>query len=506
MITRDTAHPCSDFRPLLIAAVLLWGAGSDAASESTAPSPVLATGQRAMIATGDDGDLQQGVAWPDPRFNDHGDGTVTDLLTGLMWTRDAHLDAAAGPRTWPGALDLVAQLNAASHLGHNDWRLPNINELESLVDYGRFSHTLPQGHPFVNVQPASPVSPGAEPLVSYWSSTPAFSPLSPVIPAVALTRSFQSGSTFPQSRDPDGGPALHVWAVRGGTGGVVTLPRTGWNESWAAGDDGDAQAGVAWPAPRFEPVSDGNGASGNVVRDRLTGLVWAQDASLLANATWDNALAAIQAMNAGSGTFGFNDWRLPNARELRSLLDYSQFNPPLVPGHPFLDVQSLPYWSSTTFAGNLDLAGVVSMELASDLRSFELKGSQFGVWAVRGTADSDLVRVGLFPAGVGFGDVSIGATEFRVLTVQNTGTGTLQPGALTIGGAHAGDFSIGMNDCAGAQLGGGQSCAIDIGFTPSAPGIRRATLLLESNALTSPDPVDLIGTSGVLFFDGFEQG
>lgn len=125
---------------------------------------------------------------------------------------------------------------------------------------------------------------------------------------------------------------------------------------------------------------------------------------------------------------------------------------------------------------------------------------------MRGTADSDLVRVGLFPAGVGFGDVSIGATEFRVLTVQNTGTGTLQPGALTIGGAHAGDFSIGMNDCAGAQLGGGQSCAIDIGFTPSAPGIRRATLLLESNALTSPDPVDLIGTSGVLFFDGFEQG
>lgn len=242
------------------------------------------------------------------------------------------------------------------------------------------------------------------------------------------------------------------------------------------------------------------------MRDRLTGLMWTQDASLLVKATWDNALADIRAMNSGSGTFGYTDWRLPNARELRSLLDYSQFNPPLVPSHPFLDVQPLPYWSSTTFAGNVNLAGVVSMELASDLRSFELKGSQLGVWAVRSTAESDLVLVGLFPARIDFGDAAIGVTEFRVLTIQNTGTGTLQPGAITIGGVHAGDFSIGMNDCAGAQLGSGQSCAVDIGFTPSASGIRRATLLLESNALTSPGSADLVGTSGVLFFDGFERG
>lgn len=274
MTTHDTTHPGPAFRPLLIAAVLLWGAGLGAphddgpvggdegsviATGGAAPSPVLATGQRATIATGDDGDLQQGVVWPDPRFTDHGDGTVTDQLTRLTWTRDAHLDAAVGLRTWQGALDLVAQLNADSHLGHTDWRVPNINELEGLVDYGRFSHALPQGHPFVNVQPASPVSPGAEPLVSYWSSTPAFNALSPVIPAVALTKSFQSGSTSPQARDPNGGPARHVWAVRGGTGGLVALPRTGWNESWAAGDDGDMQAGVVWPAPRFEPVSDATG-------------------------------------------------------------------------------------------------------------------------------------------------------------------------------------------------------------------------------------------------------
>ena len=39
--------------------------------------------------TGQDGDIQAGVAWPSPRFVDNGDGTITDMLTGLMWLKDA---------------------------------------------------------------------------------------------------------------------------------------------------------------------------------------------------------------------------------------------------------------------------------------------------------------------------------------------------------------------------------------------------------------------------------
>ena len=46
---------------------------------------VPATGQTDSVAAGDDGDLQKGVPWPDPRFTDNGDGTVTDHLTGLIW-------------------------------------------------------------------------------------------------------------------------------------------------------------------------------------------------------------------------------------------------------------------------------------------------------------------------------------------------------------------------------------------------------------------------------------
>jgi hypothetical protein len=47
------------------------------------------TGQTTSYALGDDGDLQMGIAWPEPRFTDNEDGTVTDNLNGLMWTKDA---------------------------------------------------------------------------------------------------------------------------------------------------------------------------------------------------------------------------------------------------------------------------------------------------------------------------------------------------------------------------------------------------------------------------------
>jgi len=53
--------------------------------------------------TGQDGDIQAGVAWPEPRFADNGDNAMTDNLTGLMWSKDANLPE--GEMTWLAALD-----------------------------------------------------------------------------------------------------------------------------------------------------------------------------------------------------------------------------------------------------------------------------------------------------------------------------------------------------------------------------------------------------------------
>lgn len=66
-------------------------------------------------------------------FVDNGDGTVTDQATGLMWMQG---DSGDG-MVWEDALAWAEARNAESYLGHDDWRLPNPKELESIVDYTR---------------------------------------------------------------------------------------------------------------------------------------------------------------------------------------------------------------------------------------------------------------------------------------------------------------------------------------------------------------------------------
>ena len=73
-----------------------------------------------------------GAAWPEPRFEESGDQAIVDKLTGLVWARDAN--PAGGPKTWQESLDFIKTLNGDTYLGRSDWRLPNVNELESLVN------------------------------------------------------------------------------------------------------------------------------------------------------------------------------------------------------------------------------------------------------------------------------------------------------------------------------------------------------------------------------------
>ena len=113
---------------------------------SLPPAAVPRTGQTNSLTPGDDGARRTGVAWPEPRFTTQTNDTVVDNLTGLIWTRNAAVLWVTND--WAAAVGFCSNL---THGGQADWRLPNVRELLSLVDYGRYDPALPAGHPFTNV-------------------------------------------------------------------------------------------------------------------------------------------------------------------------------------------------------------------------------------------------------------------------------------------------------------------------------------------------------------------
>jgi hypothetical protein len=102
-----------------------------------------ATGQTTSFTVGDDGSLQRGAGL---RYRDNGDGTITDMNTGLIWEKKSgeqglhYHDDHFVWRPGPGSIfEWVALLNAENggtgFAGHTDWRLPNLRELQSILNY-----------------------------------------------------------------------------------------------------------------------------------------------------------------------------------------------------------------------------------------------------------------------------------------------------------------------------------------------------------------------------------
>lgn len=123
--------------------------------------------------TGQDGDIRAGVVWPNPRFVNHGNGTVTDRLTDLIWLNVGNCTSffsgdgtGQNQRIWQFALDACNAL-ASGYCGltdnsqAGDWRLPNRRELESLIDLEQYNPALPAGCPLAPSTVSS----------DYWSAT-----------------------------------------------------------------------------------------------------------------------------------------------------------------------------------------------------------------------------------------------------------------------------------------------------------------------------------------------
>ncbi len=203
--------------------------------------------------------------------------TVHDDVTGLTWQQ-----GYASGKSWTEAAAVPAALNSARYGGYADWRLPTIKELYSLWDAS-------PGWPYIDV--ASFAHPSDSPHSIFWSGT-RYSGLleSTLDPAAGAAMAFgvNYDTGHIKAYAADVGPKHFVRCVRGDTYGVNDF------------------------------LDNGDGS----ITDRATGLMWAK-ADSDSGMDWQHALAYAQAQNASS-YLGHGDWRLPNTKELQSIVDYTR--------------------------------------------------------------------------------------------------------------------------------------------------------------------------------------
>lgn len=262
-----------------------------------------------------------------PSYRDNGDGTVTDQVTGWTWQR---IDG--GEMTWERA-KAYAATNTLGGVPAGGWRLPTLHELASLLIYSRQNPALD---------------------LAYFASS-------------------GGNADYWWSRDTQASDPTRVWVANAGGG---TGPKFQ-SETLSAGGTLRYHARLirgAVPAPvfssRFRARDDG------IVEDSLTGLLW-QQAEAANPMDWGQALQSAEALTLG----GFQDWRLPNIRELRSLNDETR-NGPSIDSTAFPGAKSARYWTSTLQNNRTTHAWFV--EFISGITSQTPRETLLWVRAVRG--------------------------------------------------------------------------------------------------------------------------
>lgn len=332
--------------------VLFFGLGSATACGKTARQYVRAVR----------GGHNAGFGEPDTsRFVDNGDGTVTDSVTRLMWQKGEN------ERTnWFNALEKCREMRLA---GHSDWRLPNIKELNTILN---LNYTDGWWY-FKDMFPADGLQP---PLLHYFSSTPyekfyvwvtnfcfGYDGYYASKNAPLLFRAVRHLDTAPEEArrafvlsdsgqrecyDDEGNtipPPAKGRPFYGQDGTSVIHPLSGSrlrSGGYSIEDD------VSW-AGGFRMVFDNN-----------TGLTWEtkspcpEDLNYAGNKyTWQQASNYATRMNE-IAYGGFTDWRLPNREELRSIVDYGRYSPSLM--EPFGgDCPPEFFWSRDLYGPNPDL-------------------------------------------------------------------------------------------------------------------------------------------------------
>ena len=223
-----------------------------------------------------------------PTYLDNGDGTITDLVTGLIWQQDP-----GEKMSWDNVVAGASSFNLA---GFDDWRFPSIKELYSLIIFtGVVRMSAADSIPFIDTDyftfEYGDESKGERLIDSqYWTSTEYVS-----------TTMYSDGTVF---------------GVNFADGRIKGYPK-----EMPGGSDKElfviyVRGNIEYGINNFVDNTDGT------ISDNATGLMWSK-ADSGTGMNWEDALAWVQTKNTES-YLGNDDWRLPNIKELQSIVNYSR--------------------------------------------------------------------------------------------------------------------------------------------------------------------------------------
>ena len=251
---------------------------------------------------------------------------IKDNITGLVWEvkrDDGSIHDKDNIYNWFDANDIfLAQLNTNNFGGYSDWRLPTLKELNYILNYGTSDPVIDTTY-FPNIVPDG---------YGYWSSTTYKNNTANAWSLETVCGTDYNHCKFSYS--------LYVCAVHG--------------EEMTSS---------------FTDNHDGT------VTDNITGLMWAQDTAVT-TMTWQQALSWCENLTLA----GYDDWRLPTRKELKSIVDENAFNPAIDTSY-FPDTSPSFYWSSTAVVCN---PGIVWPVNFYDGCSYQLPDDYSYVRAVRG--------------------------------------------------------------------------------------------------------------------------
>ena len=256
-----------------------------------------------------------------PSYKDNGDGTISDLNTGLMWVKTPDL------KNKTTFAEAIAGAKTCRVGGHDDWRLPTIKELYSLIDFrGGCGRTVAQSTPYIDTRYFDFVfgdETKGERIIDaqYWSATE------------YLGKTMRNNATTFGVNFADG-------RIKGYPNKLIM--QRGAGHQFVRYVRGNPKYGIN----DFADNGDGT------VTDRATGLTWMKaDSDKPMN--WQAALKYAEELKLA----GKDDWRLPNAKEMQSIVDYTRAPEPTDPKAkkgPAIDpifTMTNPeawYWTGTT--------------------------------------------------------------------------------------------------------------------------------------------------------------